>query len=192
MGRAARKDAAEDASWRRLPQRVSWRFYPAFEGLLAAARSAVVFLVAGAHAPAARSYDPPSLAAASSPFEAQRGPAVLDDLRSVSRNAGSVSANSGRPPPIVSRNAGPNRPMISGPGADVLRPLHVALEARAGGDVRRRDDPLLVDGEPPDLAGPRAAAPARPGRPGLGRLLHAARPHLGPALQALERRDLGA
>src|SRR4051794_23965071 len=85
MGRAARKDAAEDASWRRLPQRVSWRFHPAFEGLLAAARSAVVFLVAGAHAPAARSYDRASLAAASSPFESQRGPAVLDDLRSVSR-----------------------------------------------------------------------------------------------------------
>src|SRR5689334_21075762 len=57
MGRAARKDAAEDASWRRLPQRVFWRFYPAFEGLLVAARSAVVFLAVGAPAPAATSED---------------------------------------------------------------------------------------------------------------------------------------
>src|SRR3982750_4439080 len=105
MGRAARKDAAEDASWRRLPQRVSWRFYPAFEGLLVAARSAVVFLVAGAHAPAPRSHDRASLAAASSPFGSQRGPAVPDDLRSVSGSAGPFSRNPGPSPPSISPNA---------------------------------------------------------------------------------------
>src|SRR4051795_3393984 len=64
-----------------------------------------------------------------------------------------------------------------------------ALEAGAGGDVRR-DDPLLVDGEAPDLGGFHAAAPARLGRLRPGALLHAARPHLGPALHAFERRDL--
>jgi hypothetical protein len=66
----------------------------------------------------------------------------------------------------------------------------VALKARAGGDVRRRDDPLLVDGQPRALAALGIAAPARPGRCGFGALLHAAGLHLGPALHALEGRDL--
>jgi hypothetical protein len=64
----------------------------------------------------------------------------------------------------------------------------VALEARAGGDVRRHD-PLLVDGEPRALAALGTAA--RPGWRGFGALLHAAGLRLGPAFDALERRDLG-
>ena len=64
----------------------------------------------------------------------------------------------------------------------------VALEPRAGGDVRL-DDALLVDGEPVSLA-PATASPVRGTRIGAG-LLHAAGLHLGAALHALERRDLG-
>src|SRR4051812_20839455 len=85
MGRAARKDAAEDASWRRLPQRVSWRFYPAFEGLFVAARSAVVFLAVRAHARPLRATVEPRRAPAQLSFQSQQGEAVPDDLRSVSR-----------------------------------------------------------------------------------------------------------
>jgi hypothetical protein len=65
----------------------------------------------------------------------------------------------------------------------------VALEARAGGDLRL-DHALLVDGEPPDLAGLHGTTPALPGRLGLGGLLHAAGLHLGAALHAFKRRDL--
>ena len=65
----------------------------------------------------------------------------------------------------------------------------VALEARAGGDVRL-DDALLVDGEPVSLA-PATASPVRGTRLGPGALLHAAGPQLGAAFDALERRDLG-
>ena len=65
----------------------------------------------------------------------------------------------------------------------------VALEPRAGGDVRL-DDALLVDGEPVSLA-PATASPVRGTRLGPGALLHAAGLHLGAALHALERRDLG-
>src|SRR5215212_4685850 len=126
MGRAARKDAAEDASWRRLPQRVFWRFYPAFEGLFVAARSAVVFLAVG---------NPPCLSLRAT-IELRRAPALprsgLSEARPFSTisgpshgNADPFSRNSGRLPPIVSRNAGPNRPRISGPGTDDLRPLHL-------------------------------------------------------------------
>ena len=43
----------------------------------------------------------------------------------------------------------------------------MALEARAGGDVRRLDDLLLRDGEPVDLA-PATASPARRARLGSG------------------------
>ena len=64
----------------------------------------------------------------------------------------------------------------------------VALEARAGGDVRL-DDPLLMEGEPIGLA-PAAASPVLLARLGSAALLHAAGLHLGPALHALERRNL--
>jgi hypothetical protein len=67
--------------------------------------------------------------------------------------------------------------------------IFIALEARAGGDLRR-DDPLLINGEPPNLTGLGAAA--LPSRPGLGALLHAAGPHLGPALHPLQLGDLSA
>ena len=69
--------------------------------------------------------------------------------------------------------------------------LLVALETGASRNVLRPDDLALGDGElrslgpaPPDLA----LAFGR--RPGLRRLLHAARRDLGPALQALQPRDL--
>src|SRR5206468_7912721 len=65
----------------------------------------------------------------------------------------------------------------------------VALEPRAGGDVRL-DDALLVDGEPVSLA-PATASPVRGARLGPGALLHAAGLQLGAAFDALERRDLG-
>jgi hypothetical protein len=76
-----------------------------------------------------------------------------------------------------------------------VRPQHeildqevlAALEARAGRDLRR-DDPVLVDGEPPDLAGLGAAA--LPRRLGPGSLVHATGLELGPALDAFEGRDL--
>ena len=62
----------------------------------------------------------------------------------------------------------------------------VALEARADRRLGR-DHPLLVDGE----LGPFALAPLGPPLgPWLARLLHAAGPELGPALQALEPGDL--
>ena len=66
----------------------------------------------------------------------------------------------------------------------------VALEARAGRGCSL-DHALLVDGATRGLV---AAAAARPrcweGR-GLGCLLHAARLDVGPALEALQTRDLG-
>ena len=65
--------------------------------------------------------------------------------------------------------------------------VFITLEPRAGRHVRR-DDPLLIDEEPPDLA--LLGTRARTGGRGLGALVHAARPHLGPTLQALERRHL--
>ena len=79
--------------------------------------------------------------------------------------------------------------------ADHVRPQHevldqevlVALEARAGRDIRP-DDPVLVDDEPPDLASLGAAALLRRLRP--GGLVHATGLELGPALDAFERRDL--
>jgi hypothetical protein len=60
-----------------------------------------------------------------SPFQSQRGQAVFDDLRSVSPNPGPFSHSSGPSPLSVSPNAGQNQPIISGRGADDLRPLQV-------------------------------------------------------------------
>jgi hypothetical protein len=115
---------------------------------------------------------------------AQRRPEVADDPSRHRRRDGPAVGGQ----PALAAQADHVRAQHQVLDEEVL----VTLEARAGRDLRRRDDPLLVDGEPPDLAALGTAAPALPGRLGLGRLFHAARLHLGPALQALERRDLGA
>src|SRR3954465_1918514 len=127
MGRAARKDAVEDASWRRLPQRVFWRFYPAFEGLLGGRRVAGFF--PRGRSPRARR-DERRSSLAGRPAPSRSGPSEAGSFPTISGpshgSAGPFSRNPGPSAPSVSPNAGPNRAMISGRGADDLRPLQVA------------------------------------------------------------------
>jgi hypothetical protein len=69
--------------------------------------------------------------------------------------------------------------------------LLVALEAGAGRNVLGLDDLGLGDGQPAALGpAPADLALALGCGPGLRRLLHAARHDLGPALQALQPRNL--
>jgi hypothetical protein len=112
---------------------------------------------------------------------AQRRPEVADDVGRHRRRDGPAV----RREPALAAEADHVRAQHEVLDQEVL----VALEARAGGDLRL-DHALLVDGEPPDLAGLRPAAPALLGRLGPGGLIHAAGLHLGPALDALEGRDL--
>jgi hypothetical protein len=112
---------------------------------------------------------------------AQRRPEVADDVGRHRRRDGPAV----RREPALAAEADHVRAQHEVLDQEVL----VALEARAGGDLRL-DHALLVDGEPPDLAGLHGTTPALPGRLGLGGLLHAAGLHLGAALHAFKRRDL--
>src|SRR4051794_16602550 len=68
-------------------------------------------------------------------------------------NAGPFSRNPGPSPPSVSPNAGPNRAMISGRGADDLRPLQVAVAALADPEQPLLAAARVLPGHQPQLRG---------------------------------------